>query len=264
MRPAKTKTAARLIVGCTYLWSGIQKLNPRFATEAFNSLIDPFVPHLPHRLVEAVQVSGYAAPYLEAAIGVALLTGRQRRPAVIAAIGMHVFILLCIGPLGGDMNTVVWPWNFAMIAFLFLLFWQPGPVFTGGSFQWAALILYGLMPALSFFNLWDSYLSVALYSGNQTSAVIYFKDDLFGRMPDSLDGEIAQEDSPGWHSLSLNEWSYDELNVPDYAEPRVFKNVARWVCQYEKSPGEVTLDLTGRWSLANRLGNPAYQCRDLR
>ena len=262
-KPETPAAVARLIVGLTYLWSGLQKLNPKFASDVFNWMIEPFAPHLPHRLLEIAQWSAYGAPYLEAAIGIALLTGKLRRPAIFAAIGMHLFIMLCIGPLGRNLNTVVWPWNFVMIACLFLLFWRAGPVWVGGGCQWAVLVMYGLMPALSFFNLWDAYLSVALYSGNQTTGVIYIRDAVFERMPDALDDNTYDE-GPGWYSLSVNDWSYEELNVPVYSEPRVWKNVARWVCRYEESPGDVTLDLSGRWGLANRLGNPMYQCRDLR
>ncbi len=84
-------------------------------------------------------------------------------------IAMHACILLAIGPLGHNANTVVWPWNIAMILFLLLLFRHGDPsaseILWGSTrFHRMALALLGLAPALSFFNVWDSYLSAALYS----------------------------------------------------------------------------------------------------
>ena len=40
----------------------------------------------------------------------------------------------------------------------------------------ATIVLFAILPGLSFFNLWDSYLSSALYSGNLTEAQIYLSD----------------------------------------------------------------------------------------
>jgi hypothetical protein len=176
---------------------------------------------------------------------------------------MHAYILLCIGPLGRNANTVVWPWNLAMMMCLSILFWRPGPVWTGGGFQWAAMILFGVLPALSLFNLWDAYMSASLYSGNQKSGVIYLKDDVFNRLPDELNGFVYEE-APTWNSIGASDWSFGELNVPPYAEPRVLKNVARVICAYEETPGEVILDITPKWTLANRTQERMYRCAELK
>ena len=74
---------------------------------------------------------------------------------------MHVFIPAAIGPLGRNYNTVVWPWNVAMVAFLLLLFFRPADEprardivwGSGFAFQKLVLVLFLAMPALHLFNL---------------------------------------------------------------------------------------------------------------
>ena len=40
-------------------------------------------------------------------------------------------------------------------------------------------------------------------------------------------------DKPGRPNLiNVLEWSLDELNVPVYPEPRIYKNTARYICTY--------------------------------
>jgi hypothetical protein len=76
------------------------------------------------------------------------------------------------------------------------------------------------MPALSFLNLWDHYLSSALYSGNRNSGVVYVSDDVFDRLPDSIE-DYVNDEGAGRNGLDINEWSFGELNVPSYPEIRV-------------------------------------------
>jgi len=172
-RPSAALNTCCLIVAAIYIWSGFAKLNPNFVNVIFPSLLEPFMGWRlapPRWLVHDL---AFVAPLLECVAGVGLLTRRFRKVAVYGAIAMHILILMAIGPLGSRFNVVVWPWNFAMIAFLLILFLRradnPGPQEIiwgkGFAFQKVALLLFGLMPALSAFNLWDHYLSSALYSG---------------------------------------------------------------------------------------------------
>ena len=54
--------------------------------------------------------------------------------------------------------------------------------------------------------------------------------------------------------LDVGEWSYAELNVPPYPEPRVYKSVARAICRHAGEPGEVVLLIRGRLTWFNRDG----------
>ena len=228
----------RAIVAATYLWSGLQKVNISFVRVTFPWLVAPVTDRLPVGLGRIVAASGPAVAFAEAAIGVGLLVGPSRDTAVVAAVLMHVAILFCLGPLGHRVNTVVWPWNVAMAAFVLVLFWQAPDVSIGrvlsldpGGFHAIVLLLFGVLPALSFTNCWDSYLSAALYSANLKSGVIYLTEAARAALPQGL-RRYVEPGPDGRLELSLSRWSSGETGVPVYPEVRIFKVLAREVCRH--------------------------------
>jgi hypothetical protein len=253
----------RLIVAAIYFWSGAQKLNPYFAPGTFTWLAHPLAAHFPALVIKA----GYATPFVEMACAIGLLTRKFRTPAIVGLIAMHACILLAIGPLGHGFNTVVWPWNIAMAVFLLLLFRHSETrgreiLWGRGRFQRVVLVLFGLAPALSFFNLWDSYLSAALYSGNKNQGAIYMTQAVADHLPDEVDDDVSEE-ADGIDKLLVNDWSFDELNAPAYPEIRIYKNVARKLCGYAVKPSDVRLEVQGKAVLANGSGKASFSCSDL-
>ena len=218
--------ACRLIVVATYFWSGLQKANAGFFEVTYPWLVGPMTERLPDWAGSALLSGAYAVPIVEAAIGVGLLTRRFRKLAVASALLMHAFIMLCVGPWGNDYNAVVWPWNFAMCAFVLVLFWRasdepsPSAILVSGrnvsssgfALRAALLILFAFMPLFSFFGLWDSYLSSSLYSGA------------------SKQGYVMEWNGSEWQGTVIGNLAMQELNTPAYPEERVFKSVfaQRW------------------------------------
>jgi hypothetical protein len=249
----------------------LEKLNPRFMDGAFPWLVGPFVGAWPAPAQWLALHLAFVAPFLECAAGVGLLTKRFRAAALFCAIGMHAAILIAIGPLELNFNTVVWPWNVAMIAFLLILFFrrsdEPAPrdIIWGKAyaFQKIVLVFFAFMPALSFFNLWDHYLSSALYSGNRSSGIVYVNDEAFDRLPDTIE-DYVYEDGPDRNQLNINEWSLGELNVPSYPELRIYKNVAREICGYDADGTDVELVVQGKLALVNGNRRSVYHCSGLR
>jgi hypothetical protein len=251
----------RLIVAATYFWSGAQKLHANFVPDVFDWMAAGLI-----KRFAFVHYLGHAVPFVEIAIGLGLLTHRFRRPAIVLAIATHGFVLLTIGPFGRDANSVVWPWNIAMILFDVMLFWNADVpikeiVWTRQfGFHAVAIFLFGIAPFLSFFNLWDSYLSASLYSGNKPVPTLYISDELSDKLPDDL-GEYTYRVEPGKYKLDILEWPFDELKAPAYPEVRIYKNMARWVCSYG---GDVTLSVKGKLALAGGGRESVYRCPDLR
>jgi hypothetical protein len=217
--------ACRLIVAATYFWSGLQKANAGFFEITYPWLVEPLTAWLPDWAGSALLSGGYAVPVIEAVIGLGLLTRRFRKPAVVGALSMHAFIMLSVGPLGHDYNTVVWPWNFAMSAFVVILFWrapdEPSPLTIldpgrnlspGSALRATVLVLFAFMPLFNFFGLWDSYLSSSLYSGATKR------------------GYVLEWDGSAWQGTGIVNLAVQELNTPAYPEERVFKSVfaQRW------------------------------------
>lgn len=235
--------SCRLVVVCTYFWSGMQKANADFVHHVFPDMMGPLAQMLP-----VLMPLGFIAPLIETGIGIGLLTRRFRTYGVYGAISMHVLILLAIGPLGQNANSVVWPWNVAMICFVLILFGKRPELSAReivwpreGIYQRVVLLLFGIAPLLSFFNVWDAYLSSALYSGMRNNAVVYVTDALKQRLPQEIVQHIYPSNKPGTGILILREWSMSELNAGIYPEPRIYKNLARYICGYTHDPSEMKL-----------------------
>ncbi len=226
--------ACRLIVAGTYFWSGIQKFNISFATDVFPWLITPLVPESARNLAER---GALLAPVIETALGIGLLIPAFRGLCILGALAMHAGILYCLaGPESWGChhwNSVVWPWNGAMMVFVLTLFVRTRTVtplallWPGRSvLQWAMLLLFGLMPIFNFFGYWDAYLSASLYSGNTMKAEFLLPESAYRRLPEAV-RRHAYETFDRKYSLEVFLWSIEELNVPTYPAERVFRSILR-------------------------------------
>jgi hypothetical protein len=243
---ARTLNLARLILAATYIFSGLQKLNLNFMENDFPWLVQPITKVLPSA-TPFLHLFGMAVPFVQVAFGIGLLTRRFRRASLITAVAMHLFILAMFGPAGLDWNNIVWPWTAAMAIFDILLFSNP-PEFSWREIVWsrrdpchaAAVALFAVLPALSFFNLWDSYLSSALYSGNLTEAQIYLTDAGKASLPAAIRSRLVRT-SPDTNVLNLQRWAIEDLNVTPYPETRVYREIARQVCGDLRDPTQLVL-----------------------
>ena len=221
--------SCRLVIVATYFWSGVQKLNVAFVRQTWPDLtagVSRWVPGL----AQVPAAFALVIPFVEIAIAAGLAAPRVRKMAVTLAIATHAIILTIL--ISSRENTVVWPWNIAMILMVSILFWGHSDTslfkqYRAIGFQATALV-FGLLPALSFVDAWDSYLSGALYSGNVSQAVVYLGPDAIRRLPVEIQPHIWQAKPP--YFLDINRWAFGELNVPVYPEPRVFRRVAEQVC----------------------------------
>ncbi len=234
-----TLNICRLIVGATYLYSGLQKLNPRFAA-GLASLFGPIASHW--KLTHAL---GWLMAVIEVTIAIGLFTRRYRNIAVVCGTLMHLFILFICGVIY-DWNTVVWPWNVAMVGLLWLLFWKTdfswravvwrNPI----RFQKLVLVLFGVLPLLSFFGWWDSYLSASLYSANIPEGILFLGKDVSSTLPSSIQ-KYVQTQPGAANILKLQDWSLGELNVPPYPAARAFRTIGADMCKYTHNSPDVAL-----------------------
>jgi hypothetical protein len=256
----------RLIVVSIHLWSGLQKLNVTFVRETWPDMAS-FLPRFWQDVANNVPpFLILIIPLVEIAIGLGLLTRRFRNGAVIVATATHVGILILL--VVSSENIVVWPWNAAMVLFVWILFWQDKEttfrsVIAGKKpFHRLVLILFGVMPAFSFIDIWDSYPSSALYSGNTHQAVIYVSESVIARLPASIHPHIWQETKPFF--LDINRWAYGELHVPVYPEPRVYRHITKQICQYAEPDSNIELRIKERPDpLTGRRGSQYYDCDHL-
>ncbi len=222
----------RLIVAATYTWSGLQKLNASFVVEVYPWLLEPLLPVLPPAIRPLATGLGPVVPAVEMGIGISLVLRPLRTLAIGAATAMHLLLLFLLCPTGHNYNSVVWPWNVAMILMVVVLFWrtpalQPWSILWPRRFLYARVVLlfFGILPGLHLFGLWDAYLSAALYSGNTLDGHILISPAQRQQLPADLQSDLQPRD--GQWQLDILTWSLRELNVPDYPARRIYRHVAQ-------------------------------------
>jgi hypothetical protein len=197
---------------------------------------------------------GVGMASVEIFVGCGLLLRRTRNLCVGLALAMHAVLLVLL--IARGVNSVVWPWNAALMLAVPCLFWRSDASAreafagwpAGGARVRAALTVVALcavLPALSFRGWWDMYLSGALYSGNTAVAVVRVGEGVYERLPPAAKRHVFPARN-GERMLPLYEWSMAELNVPPYPEPRAFKDVAREVCKLTDDRSEAELIMKGR------------------
>ena len=215
-----------LILSTVYFWSGVHKMNTSFMTNVFPLLVSPFVNS---GTSSAVRYIGALIPFVEAGFAFALLRPRTRRSGVIAIVVMHLFLLAVLSPLALGWNSVVAPWNIAMIVLVPVLFWNSQAsereLLAVSQFYWIPLLI---MPALSLVGIWDTNPSFALYSGNQMIASVVLSPDAKERLSPQL--KTLAEPFGNLYRVRLDDWSMAAMNVPAYPAERVLRSVAQTFC----------------------------------
>lgn len=241
----------RLALAAVYFWSGIQKLNPAFFREVVPWFAAPAERWLSADLLTPLRWMLAMAGPLEIFIGIGVWITKWRRLAIAAALLVHGGILLFLGPLGRDFNRVVWPWNIAMPLLLLSLFpsrlrlRNPLADLRRSRPALTVVVLFCLLPVLSFFGAWDSSLSFRVYSGNTARADLEVSPDLRDNLPLSLRRFVVSTTA---NSLVFDPlaWSLAENGVPPLLEPRGFRAMARYLARFAPGPRDIRLVMAPR------------------
>jgi hypothetical protein len=247
-------TIFKLMVGAIYFWSGLQKLNPHFWSDTFPWLMEPLTDHLGAGSIRHFKLLGYAFPLIECTAGIALFIKPLQKKAIVLILLMHLFILYVVGPLGHNYNPVVWPWNIAMMSLVVILFYGKdhfnfSSIKSSLSYYSIKIVfaLFIMMPLFNFFNLWDSYLSHNLYSGNTSNGVIYISNHLKAKLPEAIKPYAI--DNFNQNQITIKYWCMQELGVPAYPEKRNFEAITRSFYAYADDSAEVYLMYTPKLKL---------------
>jgi len=226
-----------MIIVFMYLYSGLSKINPTFFNEVSIWMIEPITQQVSVWAQGPFLMVSKGIPFLEIGVAVGLIFKSTRKYAGVILIMIHIFILILIGPLGHDWNSVVWPWNIFSILFILLLFiYNKGLDFRKIISASESLLfkffflLVCVLPILSFFNLWDSYLSFNLYSGNVHNGVLLFEEEAKGRLSSNYQDEIPMKPIPGGYMVNIQQWSIEDISVPSNPSVRVYKSIVSQVC----------------------------------
>jgi len=269
-QPISILICVQIVIVGVYLWSGIHKFNANFIELTFTNILTNFLQIKNERIISVVRYGGYLVSISEVLIAVTLIIPKFRTVGVILVISLHTFILVYLSPLGVDDNSIVYPWNVAMILITCLAFYDlknnvanfiHGPLrmkFVTG----ALFVIVFLLPLLNFNHKWDSYLSFSLYSDKISLHYIAIEKTQLEKIDDRLHKYFVNINGlSGGEIIDINKWSTGELNVPFYPETRVFKDVSESFCKLGIEPGKIYF-LEFQQPLTNQKFQ-RYTCDDL-
>ncbi len=227
----------RMTVAGIYFWSGVHKLNNIFVDQGFTSMLHRFLHINDANLIASLRPFGYAIGGIEIAIAVLLIFPRGRRFGVWLALASHIFILVYLSPLGISYNSVIYPWNVAMVLLVFALFYRTQEkigLMGKTGIEWRLVpiaVVVWFFPLLNFAGYWDNYLSFSLYSYKTGSYFVAVADNAIPKIDQRYKKYFVQQGGiNGGQLIDVNEWSIKELNVPMYPEHRVFRTIAQAFC----------------------------------
>jgi len=187
-----------------YIYGGIQKLNYRFIKDGKGVTIffNPLLRHvnldltlIPTRFMQIVAV---LVGICEMSMGVGLLFTETQVFSTVSVMILHVIILLCVGPTGGNFCHGIWAWNAMCIVVTPLLFMNPNPLQSPLSdiffsltnyhvMSWISLVLWGFLPVLNLYNGgWSDELSFKLHSLNFPQLTMCIINKNFGKIPENF------------------------------------------------------------------------------
>ena len=227
------KELATLLIGFTYVYSGLHKFNGGFLFSVWENMILRNFFHIEEVFISKLWVhyGGLLLPFIETLIGLGLLFRKNKLLIVYFAIGMHVLLVTIL--VRNNQNSVVWPWNIAMILYAWLLFKDNKQVqfkitFFKNYFNSIVFTLIGILPLFSFYGLWDNYLSFNLYSGNVKQLKICFSDiNKYPELKPYVSSKKKNLYCNELNEISLNFLAFKELNVPVYPEEKTFRKLKK-------------------------------------
>lgn len=260
----KILNVMRLMVAAMYFYSGLQKVNPVFVNAVFPFMVEPFIGNS-HYFFSVY--AGSLVSCIEMFIGIGLLFRKTRSLAIAGAIAMLFFVLLTLGPLGNDWNTVVWPWNIVLTSLVLLLFLRletnaqeiithiPKTVVST-----MVLVLFLVCPIFFFFNSWDAYPSFSLYSG-QTATMQVSVPDKFELPPEFAPYTYTLIESR--KNIDVMQLAVSDIHVPLYPETRVYRAVADTICSTLDNDKRVHIEFIPRLQWLRDSDEERVTCADL-
>jgi hypothetical protein len=241
---AKNQQAIQWIIAAMYVWSGFFKLGPYFVEDSFPWFLEP-IPVL--RDWGKIEVLGYFAAFFEMSLGIGLILPKTRTIFKSLAVFFHVFIILVLSPLGHNWNTLVIPWNVAMIGLIFMCFEANSPPFTNfGSFSGlnlsqklrlrnlvsfvnVAIILAWLGSFLSLFSMFPADFSWRMYSGTHSELTFYFQEKSIIKQLQIPEDKVFGSTSL---KITIEDWMNTQTGVLPPDSEAYFQHLGRYLCQF--------------------------------
>lgn len=225
----------KLFFVATYLFSGINKINPHFESQVLTFILKPYHPFIPyHQYV--LKALAIIIPFIEITAALSIFT-KFNKIGFSILIALHFIILILFIPIfNRQYNLTILPWNIGMILWLYILKKDNQPVsvkYKKVKFYLLSFLFF-ILPFTSLWGAWDRYLSFNLYSGKLLYAKIVFPIN-------ESSSNISQKyikaiPNNGVKSVELFKWCHDELGLLPYPEQRVYKTTFKRLQQNGSIP----------------------------
>ena len=240
--------ALRLGVILIYFWAGVHKLNFNYIGKIFPWFISPITQRFSSVAPDWWLYLGIVSPCIETVLALLLIPRTSRFLAVIALIGMHILIMWCLGPLGHNYGIIVWPWNVVMCCLVWTLFRDKSfqiRLSPRRPSQLLMIVVIGLLPALNLLNLWDSNLSMHMYSGNTANLTITVAKEETSQWPPDLQTYLREQpDTIERLEFDYWMWALNTIgNIPT-PEVRIYNRIVEHICAKTNSDDSLKYEIT--------------------
>ena len=213
-------------------------------------------------------------PVGELAIAVGLAWATSRRVAGLFAIGLHLALIVILGPLGLNHRLGVLIWNAQFVGLAYFLFVAkrisvrisvPGTEIADGPLEpppaglrkgclqtlcGALIACVIVMPCTERFGIWDHWPSWALYAPHSSRVVVEVAAPSVRRLPADLVALINRptpeaDEMPVWVSIPIDAWSLQSLDTPIYPQSRFQLGVAQQVASVVDSEFQLRVTVLG-------------------
>jgi len=243
-KPKSILLLSHIFLVSIYLFSGLHKFNRDFLASVWRDMF--LVDFLGLSMVFIVKYKlffiGLLIPITEVVLAILLVVSKSKRKVSYFLILMHVSILILIGPIGLKYNSMVWPWNLAMIFILMITYAKPIECSYKNkivpNLYW--FVLWFLLPVFSLFGSWYQYFSFNLYSGKGNQMYICISEN---------EKELAPYFEPksstfckGKVYINLQNWALQEIKSVPLPELEIYRKMAIHLKQkYSKDDVKIIL-----------------------
>jgi hypothetical protein len=212
LKPKEFKYYLILILSATYFFAGLNKLNLKFINMGWSIVLLKNYFGIPAEIAfnKFVKAVGFIIPITEMLAGLLLLS-RFYKYGFYIAIMFHIFILICISPIGFEFSPAIMSWNLLLLFYCFyFLYTQSRLVLKKSLFlAFFTLLIYGL-PFLNLIDKYYPYFSFDLVSGTKYYLHLKISNPNAVTSSDSLKKYIDTKTS----EIDVNDWCFENLNVP--------------------------------------------------
>ncbi len=232
-KPKNILVLTHLFLVSIYFFSGLHKLSRDFLSSVWLNmfLVDFLGLSMDFILKYKLFFIGLTIPAIEITLAIVLLVSKSKRKVSYFLILMHLSILVLIGPLGLKYNSVVWPWNLAMIFILMIIYAKPFELSyrknIGPNLYW--LVLWFVMPVFSLLGSWYQYFSFNLYSGSGNQMYICVSENEQELKPYFEKKSVLFCD--GKKIVNLQNWALKEIKSAPIPEIEIYRKIAVYLKQ---------------------------------